>query len=376
MALTVVSTPQYLHVPTSFDSDAASTEQLLYHFNEDDLVGKESYVLKVVIPELDDLTNFYVPDSNGDIVFDIGKWVRLAMGLTPLIDFKITYNGQWRGGSTTPADTIFIMAVSSRRQQMLNDAGANLFDYLLNPTLSRAGNFLTVFEEPCSWVGQLQTLEIINQDFADYDIKEDYLDINKQQLSTFEYVKTGEPLRELANISQLFFTHVAPYVRYTVLDTDPSQTPISQTIIIKLLERCPNSIFLKWRNSLGGEDFWMFGTEQAVTNIASEGFRAERPLTLPLFNNDPDRQIGNKYRAGSTNTQHLTLKADQLTRNQVEGLHDIKLSDDVFLVNESHTGVRVTISGLETSYTTGKGGYIFTLNIEMPDNFDFFDFTI
>ena len=131
-----------------------------------------------------------------------------------------------------------------------------------------------------------------------------------------------------------------------------------------------------WTNSLGGGDQWLFQYEQAVTNISSEGQSINSPIV-----GDIATEQGNKRRVPGKDVQYVTLKADQLTLNELQGLHDIKNAGYVLIYDSPTIGTRKQVSvkvnnGFETTFTTGKGNYEFTLQLEMPDNFDLFKFLL
>ena len=131
---------------------------------------------------------------------------------------------------------------------------------------------------------------------------------------------------------------------------------------------------ISWLNSLGGMDQWLFQIEQSVSNQIEEGRRFQTPITT-----DIESIRTTKGRFAQRDIQRMTLKADKLNQNELQTLHEIKTSEIVRLwLNKDgseYVGVIVS-SGYVTDFTTGKTNYEFSLNIELPDNFDVFKSTL
>lgn len=374
MAVTLVSSPIKTITPPAlppFISYTASTTQLLYEFNESVITPGEAYVLQVVVDfagSMPDLTRFYVPQSNGDITFNIGpaiEGILLKSGITNslyTIDYASIRNGVETPEGTTPA----VLAVLSRRQ-ILSTNGANLYEYVAKST-DDLGKILTNFDEPKLWYGWDKKAYWINQDLAvQYDMLQTYQDINKTDLSFDNDIKaiTSNIVDEWLLVEPVSEPN-AEYLRFTV----QSGLQVVSRKWYRLAPECENPVMLSWINSLGGIDQWLFQTEQAIVNRSEKGRLFQRPIT-----EDIETVRTTKGRFAPIDTQFMTLKVDQINQNELQSLHDIMRSEVVHLwLNKTGTeyvGVRVS-AGYETTFTTGKTFYEFSINIELPDNFDFF----
>ena len=72
----------------------------------------------------------------------------------------------------------------------------------------------------------------------------------------------------------------------------------------------------------------------------------------------------------------MILRAEDLTQNQLQHLHTIKESDvvELFLSKDGDSIIPVRVSdGYTDDFSTGKSNYAFSLQIELPDNIDFFE---
>ena len=360
MALSEVSNPR--RNISGYDSDAASTTQLLYEFQESVLTDIDKYVLEVVIPELNNLTLYYIPKSTGEIEFNIGPAVDRAMAGT-YIDYHIVATPYRDGTAETGVTSINILAVLSRRQ-ILSEHGANLYNYTMLAT--DPGKHLTVFEEPKMWHGWTKKMYGLNQDLTAFDVFEDRRDINKQTIdnNTVNYTGLTPPFVHEHTITQPF---TAEYLR---LSYELPAQQFLQEIYIRVLEACENPVMIEWLNSLGGYDTYLFSRQQTVTNIIEQGLTFQEPITT-----DIETVTETKQRYAEKDTQYMTLRAEQLTQNDLQALHDIKRSPVVRLWLDKTGSSYVTVivnSGYEDSFTTGKSNYSYSLNIELPDNFDFF----
>ena len=364
MAVSVITTPR--KNISGFDSDAASTTQLLYKFNENTITPGEAYVLQVVVPELSNLTRYYVPQANGDIEFNIGPTIESALfaaGLTN-IEYTIDYSSVRNGVETAEGSTTSILAVISK-MQILSEYGANLYNYVAQS--AHPGLFLTNFEKPKFWEGWAKSAYWINQDLTlTYDIIETVQDANGTDLGFTAY--TQAPI--LMNVESWALTYPAEVNQSQLRLYVQSGLKVMEFLFYSLQPECKEPVMLEWLNSLGGYDTYLFSYEQTITNIQEEGRKWQRPIAEDIAN---IRTTKGRY--APKTTQYMTLKTAFLNMNEVQTLHEIKGSEDIRLwINKDgseYVGVTVN-TGYTTDYTTGKGNYEFSLNIELPDNFDFF----
>ena len=369
MALTEITNPRKTFATTPiYASDAASTVQLLYKFNESNTTYTR-YVLQVVIPELNNLELFYLPDSSGDIEFDLGKTIDLAMP-GDFISYHIVATPFRDGIAETPVTSVDILAVRSNIQ-LLYKYGSNLYELTGKAvTPPDLGFFMSYFEIPRIWENWQTYNYIINQDIlGTINVYTEDLDINKSVLTS---ANTGDiwttPPKVEAYPIPYPATANSKYLnlQYQLADF----TPLSVLQTYEMMEECRNPVMIYWLNELGGIDYWLFSIEQTITHITEEGLKFNTPIT-----EDISTVTGNKKRFSDKDTQFMTLIAEQLTQNQVQTLHYLKKSPDVkvALSKDLSTFVNVRVStGYSTDFTTGKSNYSFSVNIEFPDNFDFF----
>ena len=129
---------------------------------------------------------------------------------------------------------------------------------------------------------------------------------------------------------------------------------------------------LEWVNSKGGLQSWLFNYSQAVEHEVEQGLISESAI-----NDDIEVVNRTKKRSPQRWKQSMILGADNLTKDQLNGLMEMKQSD--YLVawldkQDTPQNIYVIISnGYIQTYQTDNGSYEFTCQIEFPDNFDFFE---
>ena len=362
MALTITSTPN--KTISTFDSWTASTAQLRYVLSESSMTGKTNYTVKVIIAALSNLTLYFIPKSDGSLIIDLGKAIEMALPSTNYVYYRLECVALY--GTTTDASVYsdYTLAIGSKRQ-IQETNGSNLYDYVAKPT--NYGKYMTVFDEPIFWNGYLKVAKFVSQSYTQVDFTFNALDINKTFLAT----DTDTSLDSANKIFNMALSYpVTANAQYLQILGENTSVQITETKLWKLQEPCKNPMMIQWLNRLGALETWLFEREQSVSNIVDEGYKYN------IYSSDDIATVTTtKKRIAGKDTQFITLKAGNLTQDQLQGLHDIKQSNDVRLWLDT-TGtnyVTVTVDkGFETSFTTGKGNYELFLNIELPDNFDYF----
>jgi hypothetical protein len=141
-------------------------------------------------------------------------------------------------------------------------------------------------------------------------------------------------------------------------------------VLYRIDEECREPVMIEFLNQLGAWDQWLFSFEQAILEETEQGIMFESPI-----DDDVSVITETKKRIPGVNVQFMTLKAGHLTQAEIQHLQEIKQSEKVrvWLAKDGTSYVNVRVNaGYETTFTTGKGGYEFSLNIEFPSNFDFF----
>lgn len=148
----------------------------------------------------------------------------------------------------------------------------------------------------------------------------------------------------------------------------PSNTPnLTEDVWYRLKDECSNPIMIDWINSLGGIDQWLFSNSQQVQVVSDSGIVAERPITTDVeFITRTKRRFANTFR------QQITLRANNLTRDQLYALQDIKNTESlrVYLSKDGSNFIDgVVITSFTTDYNRKDSTHSFILIIELPNGF-------
>ena len=139
---------------------------------------------------------------------------------------------------------------------------------------------------------------------------------------------------------------------------------ISVPITFKVREPCSNPVMIQWLNSLGGFSQWMFERKQGV-NIQSElGDIYEQFFFDIETTNRVLRQRDSRY------THSWTLTADDLTKDELLALFELKVSEAVYIMRQDGEVLGVIAEGLSTLYNRFSKTHIFTVQINFPRDFN------
>ncbi len=138
-------------------------------------------------------------------------------------------------------------------------------------------------------------------------------------------------------------------------------TVLTETKVIEL-RACTfeNPVYLCWKNTLGGWDFWLFHTHQRVQLKTKSLGDALVPL------NDPQYATTERRSLGKTAEREIRIGAEGLTRDQIDGLAELLHSPKVLrhLGGDDWEEVQVQ-DGSFTLYETDRGLHDLELEISL-----------
>jgi len=148
-----------------------------------------------------------------------------------------------------------------------------------------------------------------------------------------------------------------------------SWVPISETKSITVNEECGNQINLSWLNHLGGFDYWTFksdsdyGVNIEGTKVVKKNIYTEWPKSYGAGADSIMRQTQRISR------KNITVRAENLSENQIEDLYRIRTSPLVQIVNSRTDRRTVIVDGGSFVYLQ-EGEKMFNLefNISLTDN--------
>jgi hypothetical protein len=137
------------------------------------------------------------------------------------------------------------------------------------------------------------------------------------------------------------------------------------------MDICKNPIMVTWVNSLGASEYYLFEISQEVLLNATEGLVYQQSR-----NQDVENVHRQKIRLSSDETLKIVCRAEKLTQDDVIALHELKTSEkvEVYLNKDGSKRVGVIVSeGFATNYDTDDPLNEFTVVLEFPEDYKFFD---
>lgn len=272
-------------------------------------------------------------NANDDFEYDVLNW----RDLNRAASYTLRYREVWDGDSSVWYNAPYPLYVTWSAKQLGDKWGGNMAEYVTfsnepNPDLK--AKFLTLFDEPTSWVGlPFDNSFILSEYVVDEAIKvrTTSLDINKQPISggvdnlflinnDSGYIIADTDSRliiqqgalppvandgifEQLGINRLMLAgNPSIGVEYFVIQlfTGDNDTPnfITQPLTIKVNQQCIDPyIYIKWLNTLGGWDYWRFGYDQVLSISTSNGIDIDRNV----FDWENDETIAETISKNSVN---------------------------------------------------------------------------
>jgi hypothetical protein len=144
--------------------------------------------------------------------------------------------------------------------------------------------------------------------------------------------------------------------------TPAPDTTITETKRIKIDHSCYNNpVYLKWRNTLGGWDQWLFSGTQTDNLITEEIGEFQEPVWDIETAEKTSESLG--MNAGKT----LILGADNLTLNQYNAIREILYSPKVYKIETDETKQVVRVNKGTFNTETKNGLHSIEFEIILPD---------
>jgi hypothetical protein len=185
------------------------------------------------------------------------------------------------------------------------DAVNNLLMYKLGPLKSSSGLFLTMFTDRVIpvWAGYPRDLACIIVEFSD-SLK--LVRALAGVLTTTTITKDGTYPGFVARLElSTNAGHTYPYTTVYVVDNASGVVPCSQIYTLENITVGSNPFYIRWRNPLGGFDYWMFEKRQVINYAASETKSVKRDISIFSTARSTHKVYGRKgslaYLVGATN---------------------------------------------------------------------------
>jgi hypothetical protein len=316
----------------------------------------------------------YTPDSTGLVTVDVSRILRTV--LIPELDFEtlslnnakeadnsvefyIKYQEFYSGSSTSQtsdSDNKCVAVLASR--QIGDENGGNMIDY--TPIPGEQKTFLTKFTNPTIWINYPFSISFI------------YPEEITGASYTYEYRKEDETVissgtsllqsSEVDFVNRLTIGIVSNENAYaaTLGISYDSETLISN--VFKVREVCDNPVYLFWKNSLGGDSYWMFSYGQDVEYAYSSNRKAKR---MRLF--AENLTIDEWEAINELNTIGEPYKKNIIQLNRDVNKTSLKDDQQVYIVDQDGNKTGVIVIPKSSSIFTKHSKHSIEIEIELPE---------
>lgn len=240
--------------------------------------------------------------------------------------------------------------------------GGNFLDYYPEDSTKK---FLTRFDKPTMWRGFPFTLSFlwnvtnINRRVRQEDSEANELSDTVTTLSGTENTVHRMRLGDIDDDAKKLFV--------TLQDGDASgEEPITDELEIEVRDPCENQILLFWKNSLGGDSWWMFDESQDYEYTYPSGRKVKR---MTLFADNLRLNDWDAINELNSNTDVIGLNiVDYGMDNSIDKTH-FRNDNQVYIVTEELEKVGVIVVANPMQSKTSYKKHSIEITIELPEIF-------
>lgn len=322
----------------------------------------------------------YSPDKSGNLIIDVStpllnnisvdNVANYVTGfttndeITSYIKFYIRYRELWTNSNETETnDTAnqFFALYGSR--QIGEPYGGNMAEYVNYENGNPAALFLTKFTRPSIWRGYPFSITTITSDnvSTNSNFIGTYFRLDGFAISSFFLTKVanaGKVLRLSPNNALAIPSDAA----YLTISYENTLLTLSEIKRIYIKQPCSNPVLLWWRNSLGGDAFWMFEFNQSYSYRYDNGRKAKRyvlfasDLTLNEFD-----AINELNTLGEVYEPAITELTPTVNKSQA------RIGSQVYMMDATGKKTGVIVIPSEVSTKTKFTKHKIQITIELPE---------
>jgi len=135
-------------------------------------------------------------------------------------------------------------------------------------------------------------------------------------------------------------------------------------ITLKVRDECINPVMVTWLNSLGGFSQWLFERKQEVNIETTLG----DVFAEPFFDIETTNRSLRQRQSSFTHSWRLT--ADDLTKDDLIAIAEVKRSEAVYVLRRDGETIGVIAEGLTTLYNRFSERHVFNVQINWPIDFE------
>jgi len=308
------------------------------------------------------LINLISPDNVADYVagFTINNET------TAYLRFYIRHTEVWKLSAESEVnDTSNRFYAVFGAKQIGELYGGNLAEFTGLEFASPRNKFLTRFSRPKIWRGYPFSISLIVDTIAtDTGVYLQYYDaansVVSENLATIVFANNNDRLIRININSVLAIPSDAVRVALHFVNTDPTNIPAP--LDCDIVDACPNPILLWWRNSLGGDAFWLFDYNQQYSYRYNNGRKAKRYVLFAqnLTDNEYD-SISELSTLGEVYEPSITELTTAINKSQE------RVGAQVYMMDATGKKIGVIVIPTEFSTMTKLSRNKLQIVIELPE---------
>jgi hypothetical protein len=284
---------------------------------------------------------------------------------TAYVKFYIKYTEVWTNSAESETnDTANQFFALYGARQIGELYGCNLAEYVNYENATPLVSFLTKFTRPSIWRGYPFSISTITSDnvATNSNFRIEYFDITGASISSNAVTKAanaGKLLRLSPNNALSIPSNAATVqIRYEKTGI----VVLSQTITCDIKDPCSNPILLYWRNSLGGDAWWMFEYNQTFSYRIDGNRKAKRYVLFAsnLTDNEFD-SISELNTLGEVYEPAYTELTTSVNKSQA------RIGSQVYMMDATGKKTGVIVIPTEVSTKTRFSRNKIQITIELPE---------
>jgi hypothetical protein len=326
-------------------------------------------------------TVVYSPDKAGNLFVDVATPLLNNLSVdnvadyvtgfttndetTAYVKFYVKYTELWTSSAETETNDSANQFFALYGARQIGDLyGGNLAEYVCYEDATPLAQFLTKFTRPSIWRGYPFSIHTITSDnqTTNSNFRVEYFDATGASISSNVVTKAanaGELIRFSPNNALAIPSNAATaQIRYERTGI----TVLSQTITCDIKDPCSNPIHLYWRNSLGGDSFWMFDFNQNYSYRYDNGRKAERYVLFAAnLRDDEFDAINDLNTLGEVYDPAYTELTTSVNKSQA------RIGSQVYMMDATGKKIGVIVIPTEVSTKTKFSRNKIQITIELPE---------
>jgi hypothetical protein len=322
----------------------------------------------------------YSCDKAGNVLIDVSTIVKSNADLDNISDytlsgsiytdtstlyFYIDYQETWQNHANSITDDSANPFLAINGAKQIGEAyGGNLAEYVCYENATPLAKFLTKFTRPSIWRDYPFSLSLLlSQNLTTTNgFRVEYFDITGASISSISPTKNSNDSKAIRILPYKALAIPSNAATAQIRHEKTGIVVLSETITCVIKDPCSNPIHLYWRNSLGGDAFWMFDFNQNYSYRYDNGRKAERYVLFAsnLTDNEFDA-ISELNTLGEVYDVAYTELTTSVNKSQA------RIGAQVYMMDATGKKTGVIVIPTEVSTNTKFSRNKIQITIELPE---------